>query len=89
MKILHEVKNIDLYLRDKMDPASRLVFEAELLIIPSLAAKVACQSKLYKLIRQSGRRKIKKEVEQIQRKLFSDPTKADFSSEILKLFPNT
>lgn len=88
MKILREVKNIDLYLREKMDPASRLVFEAELLIMPSLATKVACQRKLYKLIKQSGRRKIKKEVEQIGRNLFSDPTKADFRGEILKLFPN-
>ena len=88
MKILREVKKIDLYLREKMDPASRLVFEAELLVMPSLASKVACQRKLYSLIKQSGRREMKREVEQIHRKLFSDPSGDNFRKEIFNLFPN-
>lgn len=88
MKILREVKTIDMYLNGKIDPASSLVFEARLLIDPVLATRVAYQRKLYKLIRRSGRREIKTEVERIHRKLFSDPSKADFQKEIFKLFSN-
>lgn len=86
MKILHDVKRIDSYLQGKMHPAEKLLLEAQLLIDPLLARSVAYQRKLYELIRRSGRREAKREIERIHRSLFSDPSKDDFRREILKLF---
>lgn len=86
MKILREVKQIDMYCRDEMDAVSRVLFEAQLLIDPSLSIRVQFQRKLYKVIRRSGRRRIKSEVERVHRKLFSDPSKAEFRKDIFKLF---
>ena len=86
MKILREIKQIDMYCRDEMDAASRIVFEAQLLIDPALAIRVQYQQKLYRIIRRSGRRQIKSEVDRVHRRLFSDPSKADFRRDIFKLF---
>ena len=86
MKILREIKQIDAYCRGKMDAGSRVVFEAQLLIDPALAIRVQYQQKLYRIIRTSGRRQIKSEVEHVHRKLFSDPSKAEFRRDIFKLF---
>ena len=89
MTILREVKMIDRYLQGKMDPASFLVFEAQLLIDPAFAVRVECQRKLYRLIKLAGRRQLKSDVERLHRHFFNDPSKADFREEILKIFQNT
>ena len=88
MTILREIKSIDRYLQGTMDPASSVVFEARLLINPTLARRVFFQRKLYSLIKKSGRREIKDEAERIHLKLFNDPSKAGFRNEIFKIFSN-
>jgi hypothetical protein len=89
MTILREIKKVDAYLQGKLDPASFLIFEAQLLIDPAFAMRVECQRRLYRLIKLAGRRELKKDVERLHRHFFSDPSKADFREEILKNFPNT
>ena len=59
MKTLRETKEIDRYLLDKLSPASRLLFEARLLIDPTLKLRVEWQQKLYSIIKRSGRRQMK------------------------------
>jgi len=86
MRILREVERIDRYLQGKMDPASRLLFDAELLIDPLFAKRFSYQQTLYQIIKNSGRRELKRELEVIHRQLLSDPLKMDFRNEILKLF---
>ena len=88
MTILREVRKIDRYLQGKMDPASSLVFEAQLVIDPAFAKRVDYQRKLYRLIRLAGRRELKGDVERIHSHLFNDPSKADFRNEICKIFSN-
>ncbi len=88
MTILREVKKIDEYLLGKMDLESSLLFEAQMALDSSLAIRVNYQRRLYKLIRLTGRREMKSDVERIYRHLFNDASKAEFRKKILKLFSN-
>lgn len=86
MRTLREVEQIELYLLGQMKPATKLVFEARLLIDPLLKFKVQCQQKVYTIIRQSGRRELKSEIERVHQQLFHDFSKKDFQHNIYKLF---
>jgi hypothetical protein len=86
MKTLREVKQIDHYLHGKMSIASRLLFEARLLIDPTLKLRVEWQQKLYSIIKRSGRRQMKSEVARVHHQLFSDPAKLDFQLSVFQLF---
>ena len=86
MKTLHETKEIDRYLLGKMSIASRLLFEARLLIDPTLKLRVELQHKLYSIIKRSGRRQMKSEATRIHHQLFSDPAKHDFQRNVFQLF---
>lgn len=86
MKILREIKEIDKYLLGEMDAASRLVFDARVLIDPVLKARLEYQRRLYTIIKRSGRRQIKAEVSRIHHQLFTDPARRGFQSEIFHLF---
>lgn len=86
MKTLRETKEIDRYLLDKLSPASRLLFEARLLIDPPLKLRVEWQQRLYSIIKRSGRRQMKSEVARIHHQLFSDPAKREFQSNVFQLF---
>ncbi len=86
MKTSAETKQIERYLLGRMQPASKLLFEARLLIDPILRTKVRCQSNVYSIIRRSARRQLKAEAERIHRELFHDPSKRDFQSHIKQIF---
>jgi hypothetical protein len=86
MKTLLETKEIDRYLLDKLSPASRLLFEARLLIDPTLKLRVEFQRKLYLIIKRSGRRQMKSEVRRVHHQLFSDPAKHEFHLDVFQLF---
>jgi hypothetical protein len=88
MRTLREVKQIDRYLLGKMSIASRLLFEAKLLIDPTLKLRLEWQQRLYSIIKSSGRRQMKSEVTRIHHQLFNDPAKAEFQSTIFQLFFN-
>jgi hypothetical protein len=86
MKTLHETKEIDRYLLDKLNPASRLLFEARLLIDPTLKLRLECQRRVYSIVRGSGRRQMKSEVARIHHHLFNDPASREFQSNVFQLF---
>ena len=86
MKTLRETKEIDRYLLDKLSPASRLLFEARLLIDPTLKLRVEWQQRLYSIIKRSGRRQMKSEVARVHHQLFSDPAKREFQLNVFQLF---
>lgn len=87
MKTLNEIKDIENYLFDKLKTPAKLVFEARLLINPILKRNAELQQRLYSIVRLSGRRKIKSEVEQTHQHIFSDPEKLIFQQSIYQLFP--
>lgn len=86
MKTLIDTKQIENYLFGKFKTTSRLVFEARLLIDPVLSVNVEWQRKLYSIIRASGRKKMKSEIELIHSRLFSDPEKQIFQQTVYQLF---
>lgn len=86
MKTLLDVKQIDRYLLGKMSIASRLLFEARLIIDPALKLRVECQQRLYSVIKTSGRRQLKSEAARIHHQLFSDPARHEFQSNVFQLF---
>jgi hypothetical protein len=86
MKTLTEVRHIEKYLLGELGPASRLVFEARLLIDPALRTQVDCQRKLQSIVTHYGRRTIKSEVERLHRELFSDIRKEKFQQEVYQIF---
>jgi hypothetical protein len=86
MKTSTNVSEIENYLFGKLDTPSKLVFEAKLLINPVLKLNVESQRRLYSIIRLTGRRKLKSELEQIHSRLFSDPKRNIFQQGIHQLF---
>ena len=89
MKTLHEIRQIERYLLNKLDTPSRLVFEAQLLIDPILKFKVQWQQSVHAIVRKSGRRNLKFEMERIHGQLFEDPSKENFKKDILQNFSKT
>jgi hypothetical protein len=79
-------EQIEKYLFGRLSTSDRLLFEANLIIDPQLRQHVKSQKKVYTVICQSGRRELKREVEQIHQRLFSDPEKTNFQGQIYKLF---
>jgi hypothetical protein len=86
MKIFNEIKLIENFLLGKLTTPSRLLFEARLLIDPVLSKRVKGQEKLYSVIRQSGRRKIRAEIDKTHHLLFNDPEKERFRQQVHQLF---
>ena len=86
MKTLGETKEIDRYLLGKMSIASRLLFEARVLIDPTLKLRVEWQQRLYSIVKRSGRRQMKSEVALIHYQLFNHPEKHEFQTNVFQLF---
>jgi hypothetical protein len=86
MTTLREIEQIEKYLFDQLDPQSRLLFEGHILVDPILNIKVQWQRRIYSIVRRSGRRQLKSELERIHRQLFADPSRKQFQQEILQLF---
>ena len=86
MRTLRETKEIDRYLLGNLSPTSRLLFEAKLLIDPTLKLRVGWQQRLYSIIKRSGRRQMLSEVARVHHQLFSDPAKREFQLNVVQLF---
>jgi hypothetical protein len=86
MKTSNDLRQIEKYLFGKLSTASRLLFEAKLLIDPLLKQQLEWHRRLHTVIRLSGRRKIKAEAERVHRDLFGDPSNASFQQNIFQLF---
>lgn len=86
MKTSTNVTEIEDFLFDKLDTPSKLLFEAKMLINPVLKLRVESQRRLYTIVKLSGRRKIKSELEQIHCRLFSDAKKGTFQQSIYQRF---
>jgi len=87
MKIsLSEIAETEKYLLHEMRPGQRLVFQAKLLTNGDLRRDTFFHNMAHRMIRLYQRKKIKAEIEAAYERLFTDPEKASFREEILKLF---
>ena len=83
---LIETEKIEAYLKGLSEQGDTLVFEARLLIEPDLHVKVQLQKEVYHLVSAYGRNQLKKEIETIHQKLFSQPAYRSFSQKIRQVF---
>lgn len=82
----NETRQIDEHITGVMDTGDALVFEAKMLIDTELEDKVLWQRKTHAIIKQFGRKQLKKEIETIHQKLFTSPEHTAFSQKIRRLF---
>jgi hypothetical protein len=83
---LNEIKQIDDYLFRHATEADNLLFEARLILQPTLPEKVLWQQRTYEIIRQYSRRKLKAEIETVHQQLFNEPEHHSFSRKIRAFF---
>jgi hypothetical protein len=82
----NETKQIEAHLLGTANNGEALLFEAKLMLDNNLADKVIWQQKAYDTIQQFGRRQLKKEIETIHQKLFTQPEHISFAQKIRRLF---
>jgi anti-sigma-K factor RskA len=63
-----------------------LLVEARMLIDPAFRVEISSYRRVYNLVRKYARRNIRKEIIQVQEKLFSSPDKLIFQQKIDHLF---
>lgn len=83
---LSEIRIIEQYISGKLATEETLLVEAKLLINPILRLNEVIQRKIYSLVQAYHRKQLKKEINKIQNRLFSDPTKKAFCTAVLKHF---
>ena len=84
----NETEQIEAHLSGRLDTGNALVFEARMLIEPELSDKIIWQQKTYGVIQSYGRRQLKREIEAVHQKLFTQPEHTSFSQKIRRLFTN-
>ena len=85
---LIETEQIEAQLTQRSEPGDQLLFEARLLLEPELGEKMQWQQEAYRMIKLHGRDQLKKEIEAIHLKLFTQKEHVSFSQKIRRLFTN-
>jgi len=80
---LNEIKLIDEHIFNNGAPADAVLFDAMLVLDPSLAEQVLWQKNAHAIIIQYGRKQLKTEIASVHERLFDTPT---FRQRILNLF---
>jgi hypothetical protein len=83
---LNNTIRIEKYLLGQLNPPDRFLFEAQLLLNPGLRMDFLVQKKVYTLLKMYHRKKLKAELGEVHRQLFSDPEKLRFQQHIFQLF---
>jgi len=84
--LLNNTRLIEKYLRGKLSPGDRLVFEAKLILNPMLQIDLHFQKKAYALVKMYHLKKVKEEIEGVHQQIFGDPAKIVFQQHIYQLF---
>lgn len=82
----NELRLIEDHLLSATSSGEKILFEAQLLLQPDLQESVHWQQKTYDLVQKYGRQQLRKEIEQVQQRLFTAPEHASFKQKILRLF---
>ncbi|MEQ6120233.1 hypothetical protein [Reichenbachiella sp. MALMAid0571] len=83
---LIETAQIDQLVQKQGDPGERLLMEARIQVNDELSEKVNFQVMAYNIIHEYGRRKLRKEIAQIDKQLFTSRKHLDFRNKILSYF---
>lgn len=83
---LNKLQEIEGFVLQSADITDRLVFEARMIVDPTLIPEVTLQKEAYALIQQYGRRQLKAELEEVHQALFTQPAHQRFRQKIMALF---
>jgi hypothetical protein len=83
MTSLNKLQEIEGFVLRKADAGDALVFEARMIVDPSLVHDIALQKEAYAVIHQYGRRKLKAELEAVHQQLFIEPKYSSYLSNHL------
>ena len=83
---LIETEQLEAHLMGLSEPGDTLVFEARLLLDPRLHEKLKWQKEAYRMVKLYGRDQLKKEIEAVHQKLFSENQHKSFSQKIRQFF---
>lgn len=83
---MSETQHIDAYLNKRLLPADQLLMDARLLLDPELRSKVLWQQRTYELIREHGRKSLRKDIERAEARVFTEQRFSTFRHIIYNLF---
>lgn len=87
--LLNNAHTIEQYLEGKLSPVNRLLFAARLKVNPGLRSDLEFQKKTYFLVKVYHRKKLREELESLNRRLMSDPSKYNFQKRVREIFGST
>lgn len=83
---LNETKQIDDRLFSLETPADALLFDAMLIIDPTLPGRMQWQKRAHGMVQQYSRKQLKIEIENAHQKLFKQPVHTSFKKKIMEFF---
>lgn len=83
---LNEIQLIEQHLQGELSVEETLLMQAKMALDPNLEKKVALQAETYTLVRAYGRKKLRAEIEQVEKKLFESSEHLSFRQRVLNLF---
>jgi hypothetical protein len=83
---LNEIKLIDDHIFNKYIPEDALLFDAMLILNPGLSNQIMWQKKAHVIVQQYGRKKLKAEIEEVHRRLFSEAAHRTFRQRVMGFF---
>lgn len=83
---LRDIQLLEVYLQGQLPSEEQQALRQRLLLEPELYAQLQRQKRTYHLIRLSGRRRLKRELEEIHQGLFSSADSRNWREKILRFF---
>lgn len=77
---------IEKYLQQELNPADKLLLDAQLLLDKDLQDNFYWQQKSYQLIKFYGREKLRKQLVRVEQELFVNPVHKNFMDKIKAFF---
>lgn len=83
---LTELQQAEQYLQGEAEPEQHLLMEARLQIDQNLAEKLEAQQEAYVLIKQYGREQLRREIAQVEQRIFTRSVYRRFQKQIRAIF---
>lgn len=82
----NQVRRIEAFLKGQLSRIKRRFLEHQLQNNPSMREQLKTQKKAYRIIRLSGRRRLKKELKAMHKELWEDPQASNWRQQIKNIF---
>ena len=83
---LHEIKEIEDFLFENGEHQDQFLTQTKVVIYPEFAEKVKLQSEVYSFIHLHGQSQLRKEIQSIEKELFTPAKNNSFLNRINKIF---